>query len=94
MATWIELRCERRGRNNSKCHSNVNSGPMDLSADTRRAVIETLRDIERDAIKGGWRKLRDGWVCPACLKEASPITAGQGDKACVRATHTDKLVKL
>lgn len=73
MAAWLELRCENRGTASAdgppgkRCWSDDNSGPMDMAADTRDSLLETLRGIEQDARDLGWKKTRAGWVCPHCV---------------------------
>lgn len=66
MCTWIELRCDKRGEN-QKCMSNQNTGPMELSGDARAEINATLKMIADEARKSGWKKTKDGWVCPRCL---------------------------
>ena len=66
MCTFIELRCNRRN-DNPDCHSNENDDPMELSGDSLEDIRETLKLIAQDARASGWKKLREGWVCPRCL---------------------------
>lgn len=73
MAVWLELRCERRGRNGSDCWSNQNNGPMLMAgADTQTGVAQAARDLFGDAAAQNWRRMKDGWVCPCCSASASP----------------------
>lgn len=73
MATWIELRCENRGTKTAdgpdgqRCWSDENTGPMDMANDTRESLLETMRGLEKDARDLGWKKTREGWVCPHCV---------------------------
>lgn len=66
MCTWIELRCDRRNENPT-CMSNENAGPMELGGDTVREISMTLKAITKDARDSGWKKTKEGWVCPRCL---------------------------
>lgn len=77
MATWIEIRCENRtdpsseGRGlkvGDRCLSHDNSGPMDMAGDTRASILDTVRELEAEARNDGWKKTREGWVCPFCVK--------------------------
>lgn len=70
MATWIELRCENRGtstEDGERCWSDDNSGPMGMAGDTRESLLETVRDLEKDARDFGWQKTREGWLCTHCV---------------------------
>ena len=74
MATWIELRCEKRGDGESRddrCWSDDNSGPMEMAADDQKSVLAVLKELHIEAAKSGWIKTRDGWVCPCCAKRDS-----------------------
>jgi len=79
MGTWIELRCENRdsksswgdglgGRGNG-CWSHINEGHGELALDTRADLLETMRQVERQAKEAGWVKSKFGWVCPFCRKQ-------------------------
>jgi len=58
MAIWIEIRCEGGvGRNGD---------PGRLCCETSKDVLSAKREIEVDAIKVGYKKMRDGWYCPLC----------------------------
>lgn len=76
MGTWIEIRCENRSEPSAegrgikvgdRCYSHDNSGPMDMASDTRASVAETLRFLNEDARESGWKKTREGWICPFCV---------------------------
>lgn len=76
MATWVELRCERRGetpakwsmeRGQEQCWSDVNEGPQQMASDTAESVRRTLKDLASEARDLGWKKTKGGWVCPYCL---------------------------
>lgn len=77
MGTWIEFRCENRSEASAdgaswpgkRCWSHDNEGPMDMALDTRASVVETLQGMERHAIASGWKKTRDGWICPFCAQQ-------------------------
>jgi len=77
MGTWIEIRCENRSESSAegrginvgdRCYSHDNAGPMDMANDTRASVAETLRVLDEDAKSSGWKKTREGWICPFCVK--------------------------
>lgn len=77
MATWIEFRCENRTEPSSegrginvgdRCLSHDNVGPMDTANDSRVSILETIRFLEKEARDGGWKKTREGWICPFCVK--------------------------
>lgn len=65
MSIWLEIRCERR--TNPGCFSDANHGPMQLSSDDNASVLSSVRDMRKDAKGAGWKKLREGLVCPACF---------------------------
>ncbi|CRN65986.1 hypothetical protein SAMN05216576_107245 [Ectopseudomonas chengduensis] len=78
MATWIEIRCENRGKVSEeeaaptkRCYSSDNIGPMDMAEDNRASLLETMRFLEKDARDDGWKKTKEGWVCPFCAKLSS-----------------------
>jgi hypothetical protein len=68
MAIWMEIRCEARTQDfpGVNCDSMVNAGPMGMAGETQLGVIEGLRDLADQATRGGWEKMKAGWVCPAC----------------------------
>lgn len=71
MATWMELRCDVNGDPTSydhKCWSSVNAGPMQMAGDTQAAVVQTLKDLQAEATRQGWKRIPDGWACPHCKK--------------------------
>lgn len=73
---WMEFRCENRtnpdrpqAQFGPRCWSDTNTGPMDgTGADTQADVLATYRDLCNDAIKAGWKRRKDGWTCPDCVK--------------------------
>lgn len=73
MATWLELRCEMReetfadGDYDGRCWSHDNRGPMDMADDNRASLLETIRAMEEAGRSIGWKKTREGWVCPFCV---------------------------
>lgn len=78
MATWIEIRCENRGKASGeeaaptkRCYSDDNIGPMQMAEDNRASLLETMRFMEKDAQDDGWKKTKEGWVCPFCAKLTS-----------------------
>lgn len=72
MSVWMELRCERRTRAGTGCWSNVNAGPMEMAADDQRSVIAVTRLLFAEARAGGWKRTKDGWVCPNCAAAPEP----------------------
>lgn len=77
MATWIEFRCENRTEPSSegrglkvgdRCLSHDNAGPMEMAGDTKASILDTVRELEAEARKDGWKKTREGWVCPFASK--------------------------
>ena len=77
MGIWMEIRCENRNEPSanmvppnfsSHCWSRDNSGPMDEALDTQAGVISTLKLLEAEAKKAGWKKIQKGWICPYCAK--------------------------
>ncbi len=74
MGIWIEFRCEDRteewanGRPNHRCWSNDNAGPMDMASDNMQSIRETVSALSDDARRSGWKKTRNGWICPHCAK--------------------------
>lgn len=75
MAIWIELRCEKRGEGREKwnepCWSDENNGPGEMADDTKTSVEKTLTFLATEAKKAGWKKLKEGWVCPCCLAQTT-----------------------
>ncbi len=74
MPVWMELRCDARStpdaerrEGDQRCWSHRNAGPMDLAADDQRSVLSVTRDLFAAAKAGGWKRTRDGWICPACV---------------------------
>ena len=51
-----------------RCYSLDNIGPMDMAEDNRASLLETMRFLEQEARGDGWKKTKDGWVCPFCAK--------------------------
>ena len=74
MATWIEIRCEKRSSGEgwrNRCWSDDNSGPMEMAADSQKSVVEVLKRLHTEAAKSGWVKTHEGWVCPCCTNTES-----------------------
>ena len=74
MATWLEIRCEKRGAGRSgdtRCWSDDNAGPSGMAADDQQSVIELMRELHAEAKREGWTRPREGWVCPCCTKQAA-----------------------
>ena len=69
MGTWIEIRCEAQKpprSHHNRCWSFDNSGPHGMASDTQEAILRAVRDLNREAARTGWKRTRDGWVCPHC----------------------------
>lgn len=76
MAIWMEIRCEKRGdgrTDKTRCWSDDNSGPTGMAADDQRSVVDVLREMQIEARRANWKRTRDGWVCPACIKHEALI---------------------
>ena len=74
MGIWIELRCEERKNpsgfsQSERCYSSINSGPMGMAGDTRNKVLNLLEQLYNEARKSGWKKKKNGWVCPFCYSQ-------------------------
>jgi hypothetical protein len=41
---------------------------MEMAGDTKASILDTVRELEAEARKDGWKKTREGWVCPFCVK--------------------------
>lgn len=75
MGIWIEYRCENRTNDSSgeslremhRCWSHDNRGPMDMAEDNRARVAEVLTALDDEARSLGWKKTREGWICPFCV---------------------------
>jgi hypothetical protein len=77
MAIWMELRCETLGAS-AQCLSLSNNGPHGFAlSDTQRGVTNELYRLGEQGKKGGWKRTRHGWVCPAC----------SANKACTVAVY-------
>lgn len=69
MGTWIEIRCDTFG---DDCYSARNHGPTGMSGDTAQDALSKLRTLGKEARESGWKKNREGWVCPSCAKSKVP----------------------
>ena len=79
MGIWIEFRCELRvvsaGETEGKrCWSQDNTGPMGLSSDDQKSVLWNLRELGREAKAAGWRRTKEGWICPYCASTNGSAT--------------------
>ncbi|MBX8914269.1 hypothetical protein [Enterobacter ludwigii] len=83
MAIWMELRCERRGEGRSSrenpCFSDENSGPMLMADDTKKGVSVVAGDLFEEARIDGWKRLKEGWVCPNCIAYEASAGTGKGE---------------
>ena len=88
MSVWMEIRCENRaftkvefwkGGKEHRCWSSDNAGPMLNANETIKDVAATYRELENDAKRSGWRKIKkpiqtyegddiSGWICPHCAE--------------------------
>lgn len=59
MPTQIEIRCAKR------CDS---AGPIQVAPDDKTSLCGALATLSRLARCAGWRRTREGWVCPACVR--------------------------
>lgn len=71
MGIWIELRCDAREQPTGyapkeRCFSAVNDGPSGMVDHRVASALSLLRRLEKDAKALGWKKTREGWVCPHC----------------------------
>jgi len=76
MAIWIEIHCDVRwggpcepGRLEPFCATNNGDNPGALSSNPLARVHRALTNIKADAIERGWKKTKEGWVCPGCQKK-------------------------
>ncbi|MNJ50795.1 hypothetical protein D3C77_460820 [compost metagenome] len=75
MGIWIEYRCENRTEESSgdslpemeRCWSHDNRGPMEMASDNRAGVVAVLKALDEEARHLGWKKTREGWICPFCV---------------------------
>lgn len=75
MGTWIEYRCENRAEKSaddaehvgSRCYSHTNDGPMEMANDNRADISKTLTLLDSIAKDDGWKKTKEGWICPYCV---------------------------
>lgn len=78
MAIWIELRCEDRGGDNPDCDSDSNNDPGGLANDNQQSALYILGRVAKEAKACGWKKTKDGWICPKCAairKQNDPAMA-------------------
>ena len=69
MSIWIEFRCEgRRDDESYGCESHSNDGPADEAGDTQESVRKTISAMTRAAVRDGWMRDKDGWLCPICIR--------------------------
>jgi hypothetical protein len=87
MSTWMELRCEMRTDlppqerfSPGRCWSHDNAGPMGMAHDSAASVARVFASLGRDAVKAGWKRTRDGWVCPGCIITAATLPTPRSTK--------------
>ena len=103
MSIWVEFRCERRlsapanvsptGVVGSRCWSHDNRGPMYMAADDQRSVLALLRELAREARAMGWKRTREGWVCPHCASRPVVKTWNGGSREAALEAAADRTEK-
>lgn len=82
MSTWIEFRCENRTEPSAegpglkvgdRCLPNDNAGPMAMALDTRASILGVLSELDAEARQEGWKKTREGWICPFCVSVMNSV---------------------
>ena len=75
MAIWMELRCELRGdgrrESDDRCLSDDNTGPHGMALDSCRSASLSATELFEEAKIDGWKRTKEGWVCPNCLNHAA-----------------------
>lgn len=84
MGFWMELRCESRTDAvldtdpAQQCWSHVNQGPMQEASDSQASVLSAYRDLAAEARSTGWKRTRQGWICPFCAKVTATRDSAEG----------------
>lgn len=78
MGVWMELRCENQGdtsydRIGERCWSHANDGPKQMGSANKTSLAETLKDLEKDAVRHKWVKHKGDWYCPPCAKRLNLV---------------------
>lgn len=77
MRIWLEFFCEGRSdKDGYDCLTHDNDSPAAECVDIQEKLIETIEFIAKQAVKMGWVKENDGWLCPACSRRRAQ--AGEG----------------
>lgn len=84
MAIFMELRCELRGdgrweHSGTRCWSDDNDGPHSFGSDSKKSAADCYGEIVKQAKECGWKKRKEGWVCPNCLKHEASLVEGNAD---------------
>lgn len=84
MGIFMELRCELRGEglpesSGVRCWSDDNEGPMAHGFSSKKGAADCYGEIVRQAKEAGWKKKKDGWVCPNCLKREASLVEGNAN---------------
>lgn len=76
MSFWIELHCDllRDGRDARKptmlgCHTQRNDS-HGSKARTKEGANIVMTELQRSALKAGWKRTTHGWACPHCAARA------------------------
>jgi hypothetical protein len=72
MSFWLELHCDKLcdGKIDymAACRTHRNDNPAIGSLNTCSALLATKKHVEKSARSGGWKKTKDGWICPGCQR--------------------------
>lgn len=71
MAFWIELHCDKKIDGSNRygepaCYSHQADGPGVLTYNTNVQVVAALRALRKDALRLGWKRDGQIWICPNC----------------------------
>jgi len=75
MGYWIEIHCDIKSFGppgelhlNGWCSNESTSYPMGMAKSTRASYFKALKYLTEQAKGWGWKKTREGWICPNCQK--------------------------
>ena len=83
MGLWIELHCDVRNMEEHeptgelRCWTHVNANEGVLVGNTGGDARWALRDLAARAKALGWKRTREGWQCPACVRVLAERKAQQ-----------------
>jgi hypothetical protein len=63
---WVEIRCLESV--SPDCFSAANNGPADTVSHVRAVMIRQVRKLEQEAVSDGWKRVKQGVICPECVK--------------------------